>query len=65
MDQSSEQISAKIKTAQLQQVPWMLILGAKEVENGTIALRPREGKQEFGLSIDQLLKKADVLLEDS
>jgi len=65
VDDSSEQISAKIKTAQLQQVPWMLVLGAKEQEQGTIALRPREGKQEFGLTVDQLLSKAEALLQDS
>jgi len=65
VDQSSEQISAKIKTAQLQQIPWMLILGAKEQENNTITLRPREGKQEFGLTVEQLLKKANLLLQDS
>jgi len=63
VDDSSDQISAKIKTAQLQKVPWMLVVGQKEQENNTIALRPREGKQEFGLSIEDLIKKAESLLE--
>ncbi len=65
VDESSEQISSKIKTAQLEQVPWMLVIGAKEQENKTITLRPREGKQEFGLTVEQLIKKAKALLEDS
>ena len=65
VDESSEQISAKIKAAQLQQIPWMLVIGAKEQENGTITLRTREGKQEFGLTLDQLLTKAKELLSDS
>ncbi len=61
IDDSSDQISAKIKTAQLQQVPWMLILGKKEVENSTITLRHRSGKQEFGLTLEQLQEKIKEL----
>lgn len=60
MDESSDPISGKIKAAQLQQVPWMLVLGAKELENKTITLRHRDGKQEFGLTLDELLKKAEI-----
>jgi threonyl-tRNA synthetase len=57
IDESSEQISAKIKAAQLQQIPWMLVIGAKEQENCTITLRTREGKQEFGLTLEQIIAK--------
>jgi len=63
LDLSSDQISAKIKAAQLQKVPWMLVIGQKEQENNTIALRPREGKQEFGLTLQDLLNKSKKLLE--
>ncbi len=58
IDESSDPINGKIKIAQQQQVPWMLILGPKEAENNTIALRYRDGKQEFGITLDQLLEKA-------
>ena len=58
MDGSSEQISAQIKAAQLAKIPWMLVIGKKEVENNTITLRYLSGKQEFGLSLEQLLEKA-------
>lgn len=58
ISESSDPISGKIKTAQKQQIPWMLVVGAKEVENNTITLRHRDGKQEFGLSIDQILERA-------
>jgi len=56
---SSDPLQAKIKTSQMEQVPWMLIIGNKEVENKTITLRHRNGKQEFGLSFDQLIKKTE------
>jgi threonyl-tRNA synthetase len=58
MDQSSDQISAKIKSAQLEKIPWMLVLGKKEVEQNTITLRYADGKQEFGLTLEALLSKA-------
>ena len=58
MDTSSDPISGQIKRAQLEQVPWMLVIGKKEVEKNTITVRYLDGKQEFGLTLDQLLEKA-------
>ena len=51
-------ISAKIKSAQLEKIPWMLVIGQKEVDNSSITLRFLDGKQEFGLSLEKLLEKA-------
>lgn len=62
MDETSDPISGKIKTAQLEKVPWMLVLGKKEVEQNTITLRHRDGKQEFGLTLEQLLEKAHGII---
>lgn len=56
-DVSSDKINAKIKRAQLAKVPWMLVLGNKEKENGTATLRYVTGKQEFDLTVEQLLEK--------
>ena len=61
MDESSDPISGKIKTAQLEKTPWMIVIGQKEVDNKTATLRHREGKQEFGISIEDLIHKAHVL----
>jgi len=58
MDETSDPIAGKIKTAQLEEIPWMLVVGDKEMANNTITLRYLDGKQEFGLTMDQLLKKA-------
>ena len=55
---SSDPISGQIKRAQLERVPWMLVLGKKEVENNTVTLRYLDGKQEFGLTIEDVLEKA-------
>ena len=62
LDETSDQISAQIKNAQLEKIPWMLVIGKKEVENNTITLRYNDGKQEFGLSFEQILEKAKALL---
>jgi len=61
IDESSDPISGQIKSAQLQRVPWMLVLGKKEVANNTITLRYVDGKQEFGLTLEQILEKAKEL----
>lgn len=58
MDESSDPISGKIKVAQKQQIPWMLVVGAKEMANQTITLRHRDGKQEFDLTLDAIQDKA-------
>lgn len=58
IDESSEPLSAKIKVAQLERIPWMLILGQKELDNNTITLRHVNGKQEFNLQLEQILSKA-------
>lgn len=58
MDMSSDPLSGKIKTAQLQYVPWMLVIGKKEAANNQVTIRYLNGTQEMGISIDQLLKKA-------
>ena len=57
VDQSCEQISAKIKLAQLQKIPLMIILGKKEAETNTATLRYADGKQEFALSVDVIKNK--------
>ncbi len=58
IDMSSDQISGQIKRTQLERVPWMFVLGKKEAENKTITLRDLDGKQEFGLKLEDLLARA-------
>jgi threonyl-tRNA synthetase len=42
-DLRNEKIGFKIREAQLQKIPYMLIIGDKEVENGVVAVRSRKG----------------------
>ncbi len=61
LDNSSDTLSAQIKTAQLSKTPWMLVIGKKEVAEGTVTLRHHDGKQEQGLTKEQLLTLAQSL----
>ncbi len=41
LDRSAEKIGAKIRNAQMDKIPYMLILGAREAEQGTVSVRSR------------------------
>jgi len=58
LDLSGDQISAKIRRAQTEKVPWMIVVGQKEVDQQTLTLRHLDGKQEFGLKLDAVLARA-------
>jgi threonyl-tRNA synthetase len=47
LDDRNERLQAKIRDAQLEKVSYMLIVGDKEAENGTVSERGRSGK-DFG-----------------
>jgi len=46
VDLGPERMNAKIRKAQLMKVPYMAVLGRREVEEGNVALRKRDGSQE-------------------
>ena len=52
VDYKSGKIGAKIRNAQMDKVPYMLVLGAREVESGELAVRDRAGQQETMSLID-------------
>lgn len=65
IDNSGDQINSQIKTAQLDMVPFMIVIGKKEVELGKVSVRYLDGKQDMGISIEQLFEKAKILNEKS
>lgn len=61
LDERSEKIGYKIREAQLQKIPYMLVVGDKEVESGTVSVR-RRGEGDIGaMATDDFL--AHALLE--
>lgn len=61
LDESSDPISGQIKVAQQEKVPVMLVLGKKEVEQGTVTLRHRDGKQEVGIPMANIIARLQEL----
>ena len=57
VDSRNEKIGYKIRSAQLEKVPYMLVIGDKEVEAGTVAVRTREGKDLGAMPLDAFLEK--------
>lgn len=56
IDDRAENVKKKIRDAQLEKLPYMLVLGDKEVETNTVSLRYRSGKTET-LSVEDLISK--------
>jgi threonyl-tRNA synthetase len=54
-DLSSQRMGAKIRAAQLMKVPYMLIVGDRELADGTVSLRRRDGKKMNNLSPDKFI----------
>jgi len=54
-DLSDQRMNAKIRNAQNQKIPFMVILGEKEQSSGNISLRTRSGEQIPELSIEKFL----------
>lgn len=57
VDERGEKLGYKIREAQLQKVPYMLILGDKEKDNGTVSVRLKSGKILESLSVQDFLEK--------
>lgn len=59
----SDRMSAKIRDAQGQKVPYMLVMGDKEMQASAVALRLRSGEDLGALSVDQFIQRAKADIE--
>ena len=57
VDDRSEKIGFKIRSAQLEKVPYMLLAGDKDIENNTVSLRTRSGGDKGAMSLDVFVEK--------
>ena len=53
VDDSQNTLKYKIRNAQLEKVPYMIILGDKDIENNTVSVRHRSGEDLGAISIEQ------------
>ena len=63
VDDQDAKLGYKIREAEVQKVPYMLIVGAREVENGTVSVR-RHGQGDLGaLSMENLITRIQQEVE--
>lgn len=64
LDDRQEKIGYKIREAQLQKIPYMLILGEKEVEAKSVGVRSRKEGDIGAMKLDEFVKKAKQEIEN-
>ncbi len=59
IDDRSEKIGFKIRSAQLEKVPYMLVAGDKDIENNTVSVRSRKDGEQGACSLDDFIEKIE------
>lgn len=59
LDDRNDKISYRIRQAQLQKVPFMIIIGDKEAEASTITVRLRSGENMTGIQLEDFIKEQE------
>jgi threonyl-tRNA synthetase len=62
LDASDKTLEYKIREAQLQKIPVMIVLGKKEQEAGTLTVRSRDGKQRRDVNLEELESLLEKLI---
>ena len=60
VDERGEKMGAKIRDAQMQKVPYMLVLGGREIENGTVSVRSRSAGDQGAMALEAFSAKLDA-----
>ncbi|CAM3509939.1 threonine--tRNA ligase [Nocardioides zeicaulis] len=57
VDDSDDRMQKKIRNAQLQKVPFMMIAGNDDIEAGAVSFRYRDGRQDNGVPLDEAIQR--------
>ncbi|OGE25136.1 threonine--tRNA ligase [Candidatus Daviesbacteria bacterium RIFCSPHIGHO2_02_FULL_39_12] len=63
VDLRAEKMQAKIRDAQLQKIPYMIIVGDREQSENKVALRTRSGEDLGAIKLDEFIKKIKTTIE--
>jgi threonyl-tRNA synthetase len=63
VDTSGGRMQAKIRNAQLEKIPYMLVVGKREAEANSVAVRLRDGEDLGAMTIDQFLEMVQPVVE--
>jgi threonyl-tRNA synthetase len=64
VDDRSERINQKIRNAQLEKIPYMLVVGDKEEADSTVSVRLRTGEQLPAQSIDSFIENVIKIISE-
>ncbi|WP_300643226.1 threonine--tRNA ligase [Nocardioides sp.] len=57
VDESDDRFQKKIRNAQLQKVPFMMIAGGEDVAAGAVSFRYRDGRQDNGVPVEEAIER--------
>ncbi|MCX6430741.1 MAG: threonine--tRNA ligase [Actinobacteria bacterium] len=64
IDASDDRMQKKVRNAQIQKIPFMLIAGAEDQESGGISFRYRNGEQKNGVSLDDAFEEIEASIRE-
>ena len=64
LDDSGERMNAKIRSGQLQKIPYMLVVGDREVADGAVAVRLRSNENLGAMPLDDFVARARRLVDE-
>jgi threonyl-tRNA synthetase len=64
VDDSSRRMNAKIREAQLQKIPYMLIVGEREVANDEVAVRTRQNEDRGAMPLSEFKEQTTTLIHN-
>ena len=64
IDDRSEKVGFKIRAAQMEKVPYMILVGDKDIEANTISVRSRKGGDEGATTVEEFLKRITEEVEN-
>jgi threonyl-tRNA synthetase len=63
-DYRSETVQRKVREAELEKIPYIIVIGQKEKDKGTLAVRPRGSKPKFGVKMVDFVKQINSEIKE-
>jgi threonyl-tRNA synthetase len=60
LDLRNEKLGHKVREAQVQKIPYMLVIGDKEAEQGTVSPRARSGQNLGAMDLGDFIRKVQT-----
>jgi threonyl-tRNA synthetase len=64
IDASDDRMQKKVRNAQLEKIPFMIIAGDEDQKAGALSFRYRDGQQKNGISIAQAIKEIESAIQE-